>query len=50
MQSNHHRVTFTVRGSFEPVADALAGHQVVNLASHEPSLEEVFLTYYEDQG
>jgi len=50
VQSNHHRVTFTVRGSFEPVADALAGHQVVNLASHEPSLEEVFLTYYEDQG
>ncbi len=48
LQSNHHRVTFTVRGSFEPVADALAGHQVVNLASHEPSLEEVFLTYYED--
>jgi ABC-2 type transport system ATP-binding protein len=49
VQSNHHRVTFTVRGSFEPVADALSGHQVVNLASHEPSLEEVFLTYYEDQ-
>ena len=49
VQSNHHRVTFTVRGTFEPVADVLAGHQVVNLASHEPSLEEVFLTYYEDQ-
>ena len=49
VESNHHRVTFTTRGSFEPVADALAGHQVVNLASHEPSLEEVFLTYYEDQ-
>ena len=37
-----------MRGSFEPVADALAGHHVVNLASHEPSLEEVFLAYYED--
>jgi ABC-2 type transport system ATP-binding protein len=49
VQSNHHRVTFTARGSFEPVADALAGHHVVNLASHEPSLEEIFLTYYEDQ-
>jgi len=43
------RVTFTVRGSFEPIADALAGHRVVNLASHEPTLEETFLTYYEDQ-
>ncbi|HEY0493979.1 MAG TPA: ABC transporter ATP-binding protein [Candidatus Dormibacteraeota bacterium] len=48
VESSQHRVTFTARGSFEPVVDALAGHQVVNLASHEPSLEEVFLTYYED--
>ena len=47
--ATQHRVTFTTHGSFEPVADALAGHHVVNLASHEPSLEEVFLTYYEDQ-
>ena len=46
--SNHQRVSFTVRGSFEPVADALAGQHVVNLASHEPSLEEIFLTYYDD--
>jgi len=49
LETNHHRVSFTARGSFEPVADALAGHHVVNLASHEPSLEEVFLTYYEDR-
>ncbi len=49
VETNHHRVTFTARGSFEPIADALAGHHVVNLATHEPSLEEIFLTYYEDQ-
>lgn len=49
VQANAHRVTFTIRGSFEPVADALAGQQVVNLASHEPSLEEIFLTYYADE-
>jgi ABC-2 type transport system ATP-binding protein len=49
VESNHHRVSFTVRGSFEPVADVLAGHHVVNLASHEPTLEEMFLAYYEDQ-
>ena len=48
VESSGHRVTFTARGSFEPIADALAGHHVVNMASHEPSLEEVFLTYYED--
>jgi len=49
VESSQHRVTFTARGSFEPIADALAGHHVVNMASREPSLEEVFLTYYEDQ-
>jgi ABC-2 type transport system ATP-binding protein len=49
VESNHRRVSFTVRGSFEPVADVLAGHHVVNLASHEPTLEEMFLAYYEDQ-
>jgi ABC-2 type transport system ATP-binding protein len=49
LESNHNRVTFTVRGSFEPVADALAGHHVVNLASHEPTLEEMFLAYYQDR-
>jgi ABC-2 type transport system ATP-binding protein len=49
LESGQHRVTFTVRGSFEPVADVLAGHHVVNLASHEPTLEEIFLTYYKDQ-
>jgi ABC-2 type transport system ATP-binding protein len=49
VESSKHRVTFTARGSFEPIADALAGHHVVKMASHEPSLEEVFLTYYEDK-
>jgi ABC-2 type transport system ATP-binding protein len=49
VESNHHRVTFTIRGSFEQVLDALAGRQVVNLTSHEPSLEEIFLTYYADR-
>src|ERR1039457_7276483 len=49
VKSKHHRITFIMRGSFEPIVDALAGHHVVNLTSHEPSLEEIFLTYYEDQ-
>ena len=49
VESNHRRVTFTVRGSFEPIADVLAGHHVVKLASHEPTLEETFLAYYSDQ-
>jgi ABC-2 type transport system ATP-binding protein len=45
-----HRVTCIVRGSFEPLLHALADAQVVNLISHEPSLEEVFLTYYRDDA
>jgi ABC-type multidrug transport system ATPase subunit len=39
-------VTCTVKGVFEPLLKALDGATVANLVSHEPSLEEVFLTYY----
>jgi ABC-2 type transport system ATP-binding protein len=41
-----HRLHCVVRGSFEPLMAALAGARVVNLSSHEPSLEETFLEYY----
>jgi len=41
-----HRVRCVVRGSFEPLMTAVAGAHVVNLTSHEPSLEDAFLTYY----
>jgi ABC-type multidrug transport system ATPase subunit len=41
-----HRLRCIVRGSFEPLMAALAGVHVVNLSSHEPSLEETFLAYY----
>ena len=34
------------RGSFEPLLAALAGSPVLSLTSREPSLEEIFLTYY----
>jgi ABC-2 type transport system ATP-binding protein len=50
VEAADHRVRFVVRGSFEPVMRALAGSQVVNLVTHEPSLEEVFLTFYRDAG
>jgi ABC-2 type transport system ATP-binding protein len=40
------RVRCVVRGSFEPLMAALAGAHVVNLTSHEPSLEDTFLEYY----
>jgi ABC-2 type transport system ATP-binding protein len=41
-----HRVTCAVRGPFEPLLNAICGAHLVNLSSHEPSLEEIFLEYY----
>jgi len=40
------KVTCTVKGAFDPLLKALSGATVTNLVSHEPSLEELFLTYY----
>jgi len=46
----NHRVHCVVRGSFEPLLAAVAGAHVVNLSSHEPSLEDTFLEYYSEAG
>jgi ABC-2 type transport system ATP-binding protein len=40
------KLTCTVKGTFDPLLKALHGATVTNLVSHEPSLEELFLTYY----
>ncbi|MBI2772991.1 MAG: ABC transporter ATP-binding protein [Chloroflexi bacterium] len=40
------RVTGMLRGPFDPLLRALATEQVVSLKSREPSLEEVFLSFY----
>ncbi len=45
-----HRLTCVVRGAFDPLLKALDGATVTNLVSHEPSLEEIFLTYYRPGG
>jgi ABC-2 type transport system ATP-binding protein len=50
LEALDHHVRCTVHGSFEPLMTALAGSGVVNFSSHEPSLEEVFLTYYREGG
>ena len=44
------RLTFTVLGSIDSIFKAAAQHTVNNIISHEPSLEEVFLTFYEGGG
>ena len=40
------RVSAMVRGSFEPLIAALAGYRVITFSSREPTLEEIFLSYY----
>ncbi len=40
------RLSCTVRGSFQPLLAAIAGHEVTTMVSQEPSLEELFLGYY----
>jgi ABC-type multidrug transport system ATPase subunit len=47
LQVTDHRASGILRGSFEPLMSALVGHPVIGLVSREPSLEEIFLTYYE---
>ncbi|HYM51760.1 MAG TPA: ABC transporter ATP-binding protein [Candidatus Limnocylindrales bacterium] len=44
------RLRCIVRGSFDPLMKALASARVKTFVSHEPSLEEVFLTFYRDGG
>ena len=41
-----HRVTAVLRGTFEPLMSAISGSRVIGFTSREPSLEEIFLTYY----
>jgi ABC-2 type transport system ATP-binding protein len=47
LRVDDHRATGILRGSFEPLMSAISGRRVVGLTSREPSLEEIFLTYYE---
>jgi ABC-2 type transport system ATP-binding protein len=44
------RVTFRVSGEIDPVVKAIARHAVAELELAHPTLEEVFLTYYEEPG
>ena len=48
---NHgHGVRLTMQGSTDAVIKAAALYPVVSLTSHEPSLEDIFLRYYEADG
>ncbi len=42
------RVTFRVAGDLDPVVKAISRHTVVDLEFARPTLEEIFLTYYQE--
>ncbi len=46
VQVDRNVVRLQVRGSIEPLLEAMAGSNVSRLLSREPSLEELFLTLY----
>jgi len=46
LEITDHRATALLRGTFEPLMAAIAGTRVIAFTSREPSLEEIFLTYY----
>ncbi|HEU5368205.1 MAG TPA: DUF4162 domain-containing protein, partial [Ktedonobacterales bacterium] len=40
----------SVQGTADAVVKAAAQHSVVTIISHEPSLEDIFMRYYEGDG
>ncbi len=50
LDSTDHTVRMEVTGDVDPVIKAIARHHVVSLESEYPSLEEVFMAYYEGDG
>ena len=48
--NNGHAVRVAITGSADAVVKAAARYRVVSLTSYEPSLEDIFLKYYEGDG
>ena len=46
--TDDNRVSFIVQGSVDSVMKTLAAHEVQDVISHEPSLEDVFLGFYSE--
>ena len=49
LEAEGRRVSFRVAGDLDPMIKAIARHPVADLELARPTLEEVFLTYYEDR-
>ncbi|GCE20793.1 ABC transporter ATP-binding protein [Dictyobacter kobayashii] len=50
MLSDGRTVRLSVQGQADAVIKAAAQHSVLTLTSHQPSLEDIFLRYYEGDG
>lgn len=48
VSADGNRIKLRLTGDADPVLRALEGEYIVNLRTQEPSLEEIFLTYYSD--
>jgi len=48
--ADEHKLRLTMQGEADAVIKAAAHYAVVTLTSHEPSLEDIFLRYYEGDG
>ena len=46
LELNGRQATFHLQGDFNPLLDALRGVYVEDIGITEPSLEDIFLTYY----
>lgn len=46
VESSEAATILEMEGSVGPVLTALAGHEVTNLVTHEPDLEEIFMGFY----
>jgi ABC-2 type transport system ATP-binding protein len=50
VRQDGHRVTLRLKGAPNELVRALAAHDIADLDIREPSLEELFLTYYGEDG
>ena len=50
LRSHGDELSLEIEGSVDPVVKEAARHTVVNIATHEPSLEDLFLAYFGPNG
>jgi ABC-2 type transport system ATP-binding protein len=50
VKASDHTLQFIVQGDVDPVVKKAANYPVLTMTSHEPTLEEAFLTYYRGSG